>query len=163
MRQSFIRITVLATAITVLAALPATAGAATTGGSSPGGATITIEVGRATLSQKVVVNVPVTVTCSLNPDALPEFPQNGTGGGIQIVQANGKSQTSGTSGVPAFTCDGLPQTFTLQVLADPVSGGLHFKKGAAAIQASAFAFGFDANFNFVMATVSTEWIGISTK
>jgi hypothetical protein len=78
MHQSFIRIAVLAAVITILAALPATAGAATTGATSLGAATLTVQVGQATLSQRIVVNVPVTVSCTLNPGAPPEFPQYGT-------------------------------------------------------------------------------------
>ena len=97
MRHSVIRIAALAAAISVMAALPATAGAATTGGGQFGAATLTVSVGKATLSQKLVVNVPVTVTCTRNPGAPPEFPQYGTSLQVSIVEAIGKKSTMGSA------------------------------------------------------------------
>jgi len=163
MRHSFIRIAALATAITVMAALPATAGAATTGGGQFGAATLTISVGQPTLGQKVVVDVPVTVSCTRNPTALPEFPQYGTGGQVTIIQAVGKYSTIGIAYLPSFACDGAPHTIALQVIADPAAGGLHFKKGQATIRASASATGFDANFMFGSDSVDTGWLPVSIK
>jgi hypothetical protein len=163
MRQSFIRITVLAAVISVLAALPATAGAATTGMPTLGAATLTVQVGQATLSQKVVVSVPVTVSCTLNPEALPEFPQQGTVVQVDIVQAIGKSSTAGTGVAFGFACDGAQHTFLISVMASPTSGGLHFKKGQAVIEASASASGWDANFRFGTDAASTGWLPVSIK
>jgi hypothetical protein len=162
MRHSF-RIAALATAITVMAALPATAGAATTGGGQLGAATLTISVGQPTLDQKVVVNVPVTVSCTLNPGAPPEFPQYGTAIQVDIVQAVGRSSTAGVAYATGFACDGLSHSLTLQLLANPTSGGLHFKKGQAAMVATASASGYDANFMFGTDSASTGWLPISIK
>ncbi len=164
MRQSIIRITVLTAVITILAALPATAGAATTGSSGGfGAATLTVEVGQATLSQRVIVTVPVTVTCTLNPGAPPEFPQQGTTVQVDIVQAIGKSSTAGTGYATGFACDGAEHAYLISVLASPTSGGLHFKKGQAAIQAEAVAYGYDANFMFGSDFARTGWLPVSIK
>jgi hypothetical protein len=163
MRQSVLRITVLAAAITILAAIPATAGAATTGGGQFGAATLTVAVGQATLSQRVVVNVPVTVTCTLNPGAPPAFPQQGTTIQVDIVQAIGKSSTAGSGYTTGFACDGTEYSYLISVLASPTSGGLHFKKGPAVIQATASAAGYDDNFRFGTDFVSTGWMASSIK
>ncbi len=163
MRHSVIRIAALAAAISVMAALPATAGAATTGGGQFGAATLTVSVGKANLSQKVVVNVPVTVTCTLNPGAPAGFPQNGTGLQVDIVEAIGKKTASGIAYTSGFACDGLPHTFAMQILAQPTSGGLHFQKGVAAVNATASASGYDANYMYGTDSVSTGWQTLRIK
>lgn len=163
MRHSVIRIAALAAAISVMAALPATAGAATTGGGNGGAATLTVSIGKATLSQRLVVNLPLTVTCTLNPGTPAEFPQSGSGGQLTIVEAIGKKSTSGTAYLQSITCDGMAHKVTLQVLAEPASGGLHFRKGAAAARVTLYAAGYDANFMFVQDTADTGWVGINIK
>ena len=149
MRHSVIRIAALAAAITVMAALPATAGAATTGGGQFGAATLTVSVGKA----------------NAEPEGGRERPRDGhvhaatrehrrdshkTGPRLQvdIVEAIGKKTASGTAYTSGFACDGLPHTFAMQVLAEPTSGGLHFRKGVAAVNATASASGYDANFMY---------------
>ncbi len=167
MRHSLIRIVALAVMLTTIAALPATAGAATTGGGQFGAATLTVSLGKVTLSQRVLVTAPVTVTCTLNPGAPPEFPQQGTTIQVDIVQAVGKYQTAGTGYVTGFPCDGAPHTYHVSVLASQSSGGpsgaLHFRKAKAVIQVQAVASGYDANFNFGSDSVNTGWVPIRIK
>jgi len=110
-----------------------------------------------------VVDVPVTATCTLNPGTPPEFPQYGTAIQVDIVQAVGKSSTAGVAYATGFACDGSPHTVVLQVLASPTSGGLHFKKGQAAMLATASATGFDVNFMYGTDSASTGWLPISIK
>jgi hypothetical protein len=164
MRHSLIRIAALAATIGVMAALPATAGAATTGGGQFGAVTLTVSVGNATLSQRVVVNVPVTLTCTLNPGAPADFPQFGTSLQVSIVQAIRKNSTMGSAFASGFACDGVPHTLAMQVIAEPASGGLHFAKGVAAVNVSASASGFDANTGIYGSdSVSTGWQTLRIK
>lgn len=165
MRHSVIRIAALAAAISVMAALPATAGAATTGpGGGFGAATLTVSVGKATLSQKLVVNVPVTVKCTLNPGAPEGFPQQGTNVGVTIVEAIGRKTATGSGYASGFACDGMPHTFAMQILAEPTaSGGLHFQKGVAAVQATASAYGYDANFMYGTDSATIGWQTLRIK
>jgi hypothetical protein len=164
MRHSLIRIAAVAVMLTTLAALPATAGAATTGGPPLGAATISVSIGRVTLSQKVLVTVPVGVTCTLNPGAPPEFPQQGTFIQVDIVQAVAKSQTAGTGFVIGFPCDGAEHMYSVSLMAgSPPSGALHFRTGKAVILAEAVASGYDANFMFGSDVGSTGWLPISIK
>ena len=120
-------------------------------------------MGKALLSQKLVVNVPVTVTCTLNPGAPAEFPQNGTTLQVDIVEAIGKKTAAGVGYTTGFACDGLPHTVAMQILAQPTSGGLHFRKGVAAVNATASASGYDANFMFGTDSVSTGWQTLRIK
>jgi hypothetical protein len=163
MRKSVKRIAALMAVITVVGAFPAAAGAATTMGPTLGLATITVSVGEAKLTQKVIVNVPVTVTCTLNPGAPADYPQQGSFLEVNIVQAVGQKTTAGSAFASGFACDGAPHTYAMQILAGPAQGGLHFRKGQAAIVAEAGVNGYDANFNFGGDSASTGWIGLRIR
>jgi hypothetical protein len=109
-------------------------------GASSALATTTISVGpSANLLNRVVAQVPVTVSCGPFPEPFS------FGASVSVTEAVGKQIAQGgafaginTTGLPvAITCDGTPQSLVLNVQANP--SGPPFKKGKAVV--SAFASG----------------------
>jgi hypothetical protein len=115
-------------------------------GASSALATTTLSVpATADLIGKVVVQVPVTATCGPF-DPPPSFFSFGTS--VTITQAHAKeiAQGSGLAGVNTtgqsvpVVCDGTPQSFVVNVAANP--SGPPFKNGTAVISATATAGAF---------------------
>lgn len=107
-----------------LAALPAAALA--------DGTTVTVGT-TAQLVAGVEVDIPVTVTCALPPNA--------SGGEIfqsiaSVEEAVGKSIAHGQGGLPGVPCDGASHAVTSRLLAD--TSGPPFKPGQAVTAASVF-------------------------
>jgi len=99
------------------------------------------ELGTPDLSARVLITVPVTVTCQPFDSSLTMFlasvsvsVEQAAGTGI----ARGTGTTSGGSSTPLpFTCNGTPQTVSVPVQADPA--GRPFHGGQAVFRASASA------------------------
>lgn len=99
-------------ALALAAALPTPASAAGGGG---GGTGITVTVGSPTMSGRVLVDVPVTITCSAPLAGQP------VGFGfinVSVEQAFGKSVSHGSAGVGFSVCPATPQTFDVLVTPD---------------------------------------------
>jgi hypothetical protein len=117
--------------LTVLSAAPASA------------TTNTITVGSVTLTNRVLVTIPVTVVC----DPLPG-PNFDTTVEVTVTQASGKAVATGSAGTevtpePLFTCDGVTQNhLVMKVL--PSAGSPPFHGGGAIVQASFNIFSFTA-------------------
>ncbi len=153
MLRALLRVSVAA-ALVAVAGLPVSASAAST---SSG---MTVTVGSPiTLQNKLLVTVPVTVTCTapISVDPTVSFPGSVD---VEIQQANGKSVSHGSGGVELDSCSPVPQTFMVQVVPDtataPASGP--FKGGQAIAQASAEI--CDFNFPQTCYSGSTGWVTI---
>jgi hypothetical protein len=151
MVKSFIRLLVL-TALAVVAAAPISASAATSSG-------MTLTVGSPiTLQNKVLVTVPVTVTCvaplSIDPTLVePGFVN------VSVQQAIGKTVSHGSGGIQLDSCSPTPETFLVQVVPDttqPASGP--FKHGNAILQATGEL--CDFNFPQTCYSATTDWTPI---
>ena len=83
------------------------------------------------------VNVPVTVTCSVN--SVPGYSYTPASGTITVTlsQTFKGITTTGTGSTPV-TCTGQPQSLVISVLAPSGSG---FRSGAATVSASGSAYG----------------------
>lgn len=116
--------------------------AAVLAGSTAAASAMTMSVGDSSLTAKVLVSVPVTVSCSPFDPALT--PVN-SGAFVSIEQAVGKSiaRGSGSTSTPSFgaglpfTCDGADHTVSVNVTADPA--GPPFKRGSAVVRGGASA------------------------
>jgi hypothetical protein len=105
-------------------------------------ATVTLSVGDPDLQAGVLVTVPVTVTCSPFDPTLTLFSSSVM---VSVEQANKQRIAFGTGSVGgfagptplAFSCDDIPNTVSVPVLANPT--GAPFKKGNAAFTVSAGA------------------------
>ena len=123
-----------AVAVAVLLFVPGASFVAT---STAASAAATITVGKPTLVARVLVNLPVTVTCDVGNPATSFFAPNAT-----IEEAVGKKIATGTGSAPGpfpFTanCDGVtPTSFVIQVLA--ATSGPPFQKGKAIVEANFF-------------------------
>jgi hypothetical protein len=133
-------------AIAALAALaamigaPAFVSAGTGGGGGPVFATITVAVGAsAPLTAKLIANVPVDITCTLNQAAVdagaattPDF----SFVNVQLTEAVTKTTIAqGEGGGGAFICDGSTSHLSIAV----TSYNAPFKGGKALVQVSAEA------------------------
>lgn len=151
------RIQVAAASLMVIAALaaPASAAAATDGGGGAGGfGSISISIGRtATLQAHLIVNVPVTVTCTPPVDAVSV---DGTDAAVQVMQAAGKSIATGTGYITTLACDGLPHAYLTPAIATTVP----FHGGSAVASASASVCGTLADYTFACTDVSGPWVTI---
>lgn len=93
---------------------------------------MTITLGTPDLSSRILVNVPVTVTCSPFDPSLVFFSANVN---VRVEQAAGQKIAFGQGGVGGFlpvlpfACDGTPYTVTVPVLAN--TAGAPFHGGAA--------------------------------
>ena len=120
----------------------ASAGALLAGFASSASADMTMSVGTPSLTSKVLVDVPITASCSPFDPSLTPY---SSGASVSIEQAVGKSIARGSgylsSGWPsplAFPCDGADHTLDVGVVPDPA--GPPFRHGDAAVRASATAY-----------------------
>ena len=140
-----------------MAAFPATVGAATTGGGQFGAATLTVSGGQGNLEPEGGGERSSDRHLHAEPRRTGGIPSERDRAQVDIVEAIGKKTATGTGYASGFACDGLPHTFAMQILAEPTSGGLHFRKGVAAVNATASASGYDANFMFGTDSATTGW------
>jgi hypothetical protein len=151
------RIQVAAAGLVVIAALvaPASVAADTIGGGGAGGfGTITITVGKtATLQAHLIVNVPVTVTCTPPVDAVFV---DGTFDAVQVMQAVGKGVATGSGYDTNVACDGIPHTYLTSAIATTVP----FHGGSAVASASASVCGTLVDFTYACTDVSAPWVTI---
>jgi hypothetical protein len=94
---------------------------------------LTVALGSsATLEARVLVHVPITVTCDLGGDFFAmSF--------VSIQQASGTQIASGTGSLSTVTCDAAPHTYAVSVMANP--SGPPFHGGQAVAFASVNIFG----------------------
>jgi hypothetical protein len=140
MRRQSTRALALLAALIALIATPAMASAATGGGGpSPIWGTITLSVGSsAKVTAKILAQVPVDVTCSLNQDGIAagaSTQPDVTLVSVQVSEASGKSIAQGFGSAGAFRCDGSTTHFMVPVLSQNVP----FKHGKGIVQANAEA------------------------
>jgi hypothetical protein len=117
------------------AALLAASTATAVGVTAPASAAVTVSVpAKADLTARLLVVVPVTVTCG--PYEVPPAFESLS---VQLSQAVKKKIAQGGAfpgmGTPFLTCDGAPHTYTANVIAN--SSGPPFRKGDALITATA--------------------------
>jgi len=102
---------------------------------------VTITVGSTgnLAKSRVVVTVPVQITCA-PVGTLFDFEDSAT-----IEQAAGRAiaSGSGSAGQPSVVCDGTPQPVTFTFLADPT--GPPFHRGYAAVEVFLFVSGSDGS------------------
>jgi hypothetical protein len=122
---------------TTVAVAAAAFGLATTGAASA----MTATVGEPELSAKVLITVPVTVSCDPVSPGLVVFSQSVS---VLVEQASGRDIARGTASVFAsfpqpllFACNGTPTTLSVSVLADP--NGPPFHGGRAVVRVTATA------------------------
>ncbi len=128
MRLKLVGAIVAGILLTALSAAPASA------------ITNTITIGTVTLTNRVLVEVPVTVVCDPVPDATQSFL------GVLVRQASGRAVATGTAFETTFgtepllfTCDGVTQNHLVaDVLPDPGSPPFH---GGGAIALASFSVG----------------------
>ncbi len=96
---------------------------------------MTISLGAPSLSDRVAITEPVTVSCSPFDPSLVAFGHSVT---VNAEQASGRSIARGSgTNASSFACDGSQTTVPVSVLADPA--GPPFHGGPAVISASAQA------------------------
>jgi hypothetical protein len=119
-----------------LGAVTAIAATASLGTAAAAQAEMTISLGQPELTSKVLVTLPVTLTCSPFDAGLVLFQSQLT---VSVEQAAGQRIARGFgnvfNAVPA--CDGTPHTTDVRLLADPL--GPPFHGGHAVFSASAAA------------------------
>jgi hypothetical protein len=94
---------------------------------------VTVAIGStATLQSRVLLTVPITVTC----DPVGDF---FTMSFISVEQASGSRIASGSGFISTLTCDSAPHTYPVNVLAD--TSGPPFHGGQAVASASVNIFG----------------------
>src|SRR5215813_2441153 len=138
MLKNFARLFAVSAFAMLMAAVPSTASAAGGGG----GTGITVTIGQASMQGRVLVTVPVTITC--------DTPLAGTAVlgsfNVTVEQAFGRSVSHGSGFANFDVCPAPPQTINLLVTPDiyttPPSTAFH---GGTAI-ASAFAGAVDPTF-----------------
>ena len=141
MRRQSTRAVALLAALIALIATPAMASAAPPGGGSGGPiwGTITVGVGSsARVTAKILVQVPVDVTCSLNPDGIAagaSTQPDVTFVSVQLSEAVGKSIAQGFGSAGPFMCDGS----TTHLMVPVQSQSVPFKSGKGIVQAFAEA------------------------
>jgi hypothetical protein len=155
MMRSRIRISAAALLFVATLAAPAIAAADTTGGGgdSNGFGTISVTIGStARLQARLIVNVPVTITCTPPVDAVSV---DGVFEAVQVMQASAKSVATG-DGFAQFACDGLAHTTTTAV----VGKSIPFHGGKAIASVEANVCGTLADFTYACTTVITPWTTI---
>lgn len=147
---------VAVSAFAVIAAAPVTAFAAGGGGGGGFNNGMTITIGSPiTLQGRLLITVPVTVSCAGSVSIDPTiFPPGGIG--VTVEQASSKSIAVGSGGVELDSCSPTPQTFAIQVT--PIAGPTNsppFHGGPAIVSAA----GGICDFNFPQTCFSgsTDW------
>jgi hypothetical protein len=109
-------------------------------GSTSAASAMTMSLGEPSLTAKVLVSVPLTVSCAPFDPSLTPFSSSA---GVSIEQAVGKSIARGSGSLftsypaaLAFPCDNADHTVAVDVVADPA--GPPFKRGAAVVRGSVF-------------------------
>jgi hypothetical protein len=142
----------------VLGALPMTASAAGGGGGGSNNL-MTIVVGSPiSLHNRLLIVVPVTVTC-VDTIAIDPNTQPPGGVGVIVEEANRTTVSHGMGGVSLFSCSPTPQTFAIQVTPDIApSPSPPFHRGRAILLAS----GGMCDFNFPQTcdSGSTPWLSV---
>jgi hypothetical protein len=121
---------------------------------------VVITIGKATLTNRLLVNIPVTVVCAAIPGADTEFDLVQ----VSLQQAVAKSVSSGSGSLSGgsfdgnaglFTCDGLTaNTFNVSFI--PGSGSGPFKGGGAILTVNASHTTEDCPFCGVVASEGTQ-------
>jgi hypothetical protein len=154
------RLQIAAASLIVIGALvaPASVAADTTGGGGAGNfGTITITIGKtATLQAHLIVNVPVTVTCTPPVDAVSV---DGTFDAVQVMQAVGKGVATASGYSTNVACDGVAHTYLTAAVATTVP----FHGGSAVASASASVCGTLADYTYACTDVSTPWVTIKVQ
>ena len=149
----------VAAALVAAVAMPAAVSAAGGGGGGGGSNGMTITIGKPiTLQGKLLITVPVTVTCVAPISVDPTVTQPGSVG-VTIQQASHSSVAVASGGAELDSCSPTPQTFIVQ--ATPAPGptpGVPFHGGQAIISAS----GGICDFNYPQTCyfASTQWLTI---
>lgn len=121
-----------------LGAVTAVAATAFLGTTAAAQAAMTISLGQPDLTSRVLVTLPVTVTCSPFDSTLVLFQSQLT---VSVVQAAGQRIARGFAfafnAVPA--CDGTPHTIGVRVLADTFGPPFHGGHAVFSVNASALA------------------------
>jgi hypothetical protein len=153
MLRSLARV-VLFPGIAILAlASPIAASAAGGGGGGGSSNGMTITVGSPiTLQDRLLVTIPVTVSCVDSITTDPAVTQPGSLIAA-LDQAQGKSVSQGFGGIELDSCSPTPQTFALQVT--PVNG-LAFHNGTAIVSVSGVICDFFV-FPEVCDSATTPW------
>jgi hypothetical protein len=151
------RLRITAAGLLVIAALTAPAGVAadtTGGGSGTDFGTITITIGpAATLKARLIVTVPMTITCTTPADAISV---DGTWASVNLIQASGRTVAGGSAAIVAFACDGAPHSYSTTIVATSVP----FHGGSARVAVGATVCGQLADFNTACTGVTTPWTAI---
>ena len=151
------RLRTTAASLIVIAALAAPAGVAadtTGGGSGSDFGTISITIGRtATLKARLIVTVPITITCTPPVDAISV---DGTWAAVDLIQASGRTVAGGSAYNGAFACDGQPHTYATTLVATSAP----FHGGSALVTVGATVCGQLADFNTACTGVNTPWTAI---
>ena len=154
MFKSLVRV-FLVSVVALVAMLPLTASAAGGGGGSSNGMTITIG-SPITLQSRLLVTVPVTVTCVAPISVDPTLTQPGFIG-VTVEQASGSAVAIGSGGTELDRCSPTPQTFLVQVTPNfGPTNGPPFHGGPAIVSAA----GGICDFNFPQTcfNASTPWL-----
>jgi hypothetical protein len=132
MRLKLVGAIVAGIVLTALSAAPASA------------TTNTITLGTVTLTNRILVEVPVTVVCDPVPDAVESELS------VSVSQASGQAVATGSAfsetffGPILFTCDSITENhFVIDVLPDP--GSPPFHGGGAIVRASFFVSSFSVS------------------
>ena len=158
MLKSFVRGSLIS-AVALVAMLPLTASAAGGGGGVGSSNGMTVTIGSPiTLQNRLLVTVPVTVTCVATISVDPTLTQPGFIG-VTVEQASGSAVAIGSGGAELDSCSPTPQTFLVQVTPNvgptnspPFHGGPAIVSAAGGI--------CDFNFPQTCASGSTPWLTI---
>ena len=149
----------LVSAVAMVAMLPLTASAGGGGGGGGSSNGMTIKIGSPiTLQSRLLVTVPVTVTCVVPISVDPTLDQPGSIG-VTVEQASRNSVAIGSGGAELDTCSPTPHTILVQVT--PIVGPTNspsFHGGPAIVSAGGGI--CDFNFPQTCASGSTPWFTI---
>ena len=157
MVRSLVRVLMVA-AVVSAAALPATA-SASGGGGGGGSIGMTITIGSPVeLQSRLLVTVPVTVTCVAPISVDPTLTQPGFVG-VTVEQASGTRVATGSGGTQLVSCSPVPQTFLVQVTPNVGFADSAAFHGGPAIVSSAGGI-CDNNFPQTCYSASTPWLTV---
>lgn len=154
MLRSLLRLAVVS-AVAVVAAVPLTASAAGGGGGGGSSNGMTITIGSPiTLQSKLLVNIPVTVSCDVPISVDPTVNQPGFVT-VTVEQSAKGTVAVGSGGVELDSCSPSPQTFLVQATPTPGPTMLSFHGGPAIVAATGEI--CDFNFPQTCGFASTPW------
>ena len=156
MLRSLMRLVVVSAVAAVAVASPVAASAAGGGGGGGSSSGMTITIGSPiTLQGKLLITVPVTVSCVAPISVDPTITQPGSIG-VTIEQASHSMVVVGSGGAELDSCSPTPQTFVVQVTPNPGQvPSAPFHGGPAIVSAA----GGICDFNFPQTCyfASTAW------